>query len=229
MTAKQIVESALRIVGVLASGEEGQPAELQDGLAALNGLIGSWNNNSLIIPSMTERTFALSNKQEYTYGPGGDFDAVRPMSIQYAQFKDVTGKRYTCENYGTRQWAELNYPTTMRSPGFYFEQSYPLAKVKFPYLPYLTDVIVFQTLEPLSKVSSITQEINLPDGYDRALKLNLAVELAAEYQGVLKPETVQLALLAKKDLEVKNTRVESLTFDFTTATGFYNIIQGPMK
>jgi len=229
MTAKQIIEGALRTIGVLANGEEGQPSELQDGLEALNGLLASWNNDSLLIPNLTQKIFTLGDKATYTYGIGGDFDDVRPINVEFAQFLDVAGYYYTCELYGMRQYAVSVRPVTIRPTGMYFEASYPLAQIHFPTSPFPSDKLVLQVLEPLSYVADIHDDLIIPDGYERTLKLNLAVELAAEFAGTLRPETVQLAEDAKRQLKIKNTRVNTLTFDFNTTRGVYNIVQGPVK
>lgn len=229
MTAKQLIEGALRTIGVLASGEEGSPAELQDALSALNGLIGSWNNDSLIIPSLTKKEFLLANKMNYTYGIGGDFNDTRPISIEYAQFRDEAGTYFPCALYEVKQYSDLLSNTVVRPSGLYYEQSYPLAQVKFPTIPYPTDTLVLNVLLPLSKIDNITDEFNLPDGYERALKLNLAVELNAEYNGDLKQETALLALEAKKQIKIKNARIDTLSFDFATNVRYYNIYSGSSR
>lgn len=230
-TAKQIIEGALRTIGVLASGEEGQPAELQDGLSALNGMIDSWSNDSLLIPSYKERVFTLDDqKVTYSYGAGGDFNAPRPMSVEYAQIVDSANFRYPCEIYGVRTWATNIRPVTIRPSGIYFEASYPMANIHFPTFPYSTDKLVLQVLEPLSTIDSIVEVINMPKGYERALKLNLAVELAAEYNGKLSQITILQAEQAKRQLKIMNAKVEALTFDFNTSNNLvYNIVQGPVR
>lgn len=230
-TAKQIIESALRTIGVLASGEEGQPAELQDALSALNGMIDSWSNDSLLIPSYKERVFDLDDqKVAYTYGDGGDFDAPRPMAVEYAQILDNANFRYPCEIYGVRTWAQNVRPVTIRPSGIYYEASYPLSVIHFPTFPFSTDKLILQVIEPLANISSITNSFSLPKGYDRALKLNLAVEIAAEYNGKLSNITIGQAEDAKRQLKVMNAKVEALTFDFNTSNNLvYNIVQGPVK
>ena len=230
MTAKRIIEGALRTIGVLASGEEAQPSEIQDGLEALNGLLSTWNNVSLLIPSITTRTFDLKDSKTYTYGIGGDFDAPRPIAIQFAQFQDIYSYFYTCEIYNNQTWAMNDRPVQIRPLGCYFEPSYPLAVVHFPTAPYTTDKFRVQVLEPLTYISSPLDSFTLPDGYERALRLNLAIELASEFGTQPGPMTVQLAQEAKHTLEIKNTKVELMTFDFqSTSTTIYNIIQGPVK
>lgn len=43
MTAQDVIQNALRLIGSLQSGETAEAAELTDGLATLNALIASWN------------------------------------------------------------------------------------------------------------------------------------------------------------------------------------------
>lgn len=212
VTAKQIIESALRTIGVLASNEEGQPSELQDALFTLNGILGDWSNDNLLINARFERSFDLvSGKQTYSYGEGGDFDAPRPMSIELARIWD--GMNYNCQNLGIVQFSELYTDTVQRPIAFYFNSQYPLAEIKFNSIPESGKFTVI-TVEPFEKFNNIVEPINLPSGYDRALKLALAIELAAEYNGTLKQETVALAEDAKRKIQNRNGRVDLLTFDF---------------
>lgn len=228
-TAKQIIEGALRTIGVLASGEEGQPSELQDALFTLNGLLGDWSNDGLLITNMTMKEFDLQeNKRVYTYGTGGDFNATRPMSIEFAQILEQ-GALYPCSKFGLVQYKELLNDSQQRPQGYYLETSYPLAKVYFPTYPTTDNKFSITVLEPFTKFANIVNEVNLPDGYDRALRLNLAVELAAEYNGKLTPETVALAEKAKMNIQNRNVRVDTLTFDFTGINQGYDIKQGPTQ
>lgn len=211
-TAKQIIESALRTIGVLASNEEGQPAELQDALFTLNGMLGDWSNDNLLINTRNERVFDLiEGKQNYTYGIGGDFDSQRPMSIEFAQIND--GETYVCESLGLVQYKELFSTEKQRPIGYYFDPSYPLATIRFNSVP-INSKFKITTIEPFSKFDNIVNNINLPDGYDRALKLNLAVELASEYNGRLTQETIALAEDAKRKIQIRNAKVDILYFDF---------------
>lgn len=228
-TAKQIIEGALRTIGVLASGEEGQPAELQDALFTLNGMLGDWSNDGLLINSTTMRQFPLQeNKRTYTYGTGGDFNATRPMSIEYAQIIEQD-ELYLCDRFGVVQYKELLDDTQQRPRGYYYESSYPLAKVYFPTYPTPDCTFSVTVLEPFTKFSNIVDEVNLPDGYDRALRLNLAIELSAEYNGKLTQETIALAEDAKRKIQIRNARVDTLTFDFSGVDGAYDIRQGPAE
>ncbi len=60
MTVQQLINAALRTLGVIASGESPSAEESSDGMTALNGIIESWTALGLPIYQITRETFALS-------------------------------------------------------------------------------------------------------------------------------------------------------------------------
>src|SRR5690242_5956509 len=83
-TSLDLIKSALRLAGVLGTGETPSAAEGQDALVILNQMLDSWNAERLMIYTVARQVFSLvANKQAYTLGSGGDFDTPRPPKIEY--------------------------------------------------------------------------------------------------------------------------------------------------
>ena len=87
MIVQDIIYSAFRRAGILRGPQRGlSPGELADGLAALNGLIDTWNLESLNILCTLRQVFNIRGGQSiYTIGPTGcDWTAPRPSFIPAA-------------------------------------------------------------------------------------------------------------------------------------------------
>src|SRR5271154_5020111 len=88
-TALDLIKSAMRVLNVLASGEEPSGAEAADGLGILNQMLDSWQIERLmiftiqrVVNDINGNPFNLvSGQQVYKVGLGGDFNIPRPPRI----------------------------------------------------------------------------------------------------------------------------------------------------
>ena len=80
-----IVNRALRLIGVSQTGEAAGSEEAADAFLALNMLTSEWNNESLMLFGFMNELFPLTaTTGVYTIGPGGDIDTARPQQITRA-------------------------------------------------------------------------------------------------------------------------------------------------
>ncbi|KKL18029.1 hypothetical protein LCGC14_2479610 [marine sediment metagenome] len=92
-TGLQIIESSLRLIGALASGETASGPEGAEGLVVLNDMMDEWNSERLSVISQTIHEFTLvANQQLYTMGKDGspDFNVVRPARIERASIVQLS-------------------------------------------------------------------------------------------------------------------------------------------
>jgi hypothetical protein len=80
--AMALITSALRLINVVASGEPVELSEANDSLMVLNQMIDGWNADGLSVFTTRSDDYALNiGQQEYTLGPGGDWNTNRPSRI----------------------------------------------------------------------------------------------------------------------------------------------------
>jgi len=85
MTALDIITGAFETIGVYAPGQTLQPQDSTGGLRRLNLMMGQMSLQSYMAPVVSREVFSLtSDVGVYTIGPGGDFDTIRPTSVQGA-------------------------------------------------------------------------------------------------------------------------------------------------
>lgn len=230
MTVRDLIKSSLRIIGAIASGETPSADESADALTTLNGILGSWSNQSLLVPSKAREVFSLvAGTQSYTIGPSGTFNTTRPIKILSAAIIPA-GQNYenTVDVYTQQQWAQIVSKDVSGNPtAIYPEGTYPLETLNVYPKPSAADQLVIYSMKPLTAFASLNDEITLPAGYDRALKYNLAVELAAEYGKQLTGEVLGIASNSKSEIEALNSEPVYLTSDalFINKKS-YNIMTG---
>jgi hypothetical protein len=60
MTAREIIASTLRLLGVLAAGETATANEANDALESLNQMLSSWSNENLVVYQKVRDEFTLT-------------------------------------------------------------------------------------------------------------------------------------------------------------------------
>lgn len=231
-TTKRLIESALRTIGVLASGEEANPGEIQDALEIAQQMLQSWSNETLLVHVYTHESFTLTGARSYTIGPGGDFDTTRPQHLVNVRVRDAGGLETPITITSLEQWAGTPLKDTERyAPAYvYYIPEMPLGRLEFSANPQDGDTLKLVSAKPIEALPALTEDMTYPPGYDRAIRLGLATELAPEYgrpvDQVLFTQLMQAMTALKK--ANSRARVPTLEVDRGLRRGRrYDIDHGP--
>jgi hypothetical protein len=190
----------MRLLGVLAAGEQPAADEAQDALVTLNDMIDAWKLERLMVYAILPETFQLqAGKKSYTMGPGGDFDTARPVRIdkvnlQYTQTNpqplSLPVHLLNLDQYQAIivQDTSSTFPTQV-----YPNDDFPLRTLFFWPVPQIGFPVDVFTWKLINGFADINQTISLPPGYQRALRFNLALELAPEYGKQIPPGVAAIA------------------------------------
>jgi len=97
--------------------------------------------------------------------------------------------------------------------GCYNDESFPYMNLNFWPVPAGPANCVVYAWDPLSQLTSLTQQVELPPGYNSALKFNLAVELAPYFEREPSPTIAKRAMQTKHNLANINQQTPELHFD----------------
>lgn len=87
-----LVNMALRQIGIGAIGTTAGPQDLSDGVMHLNMLLAQWQRRRWLVPNLVDRAFLSAGQSVYLIGPGGDLDIpVRPDKIEAAYARLLNG------------------------------------------------------------------------------------------------------------------------------------------
>lgn len=95
-----------------------------------------------------------------------------------------------------------NWPTVMYDDG-----DYPLRKLSFWPVPTASNAVELWLWEPMLTYDNLDDELNLPPGYERYLKLKLAVEIAAEFGKEVPPLILKNMQEAEDNVKKLNQRI----------------------
>lgn len=214
-TAIEVITRALRSINVLGAGETPDNAMSEGGLLALNELIGAWSNENLLIYAMTQVSFPFVPGQGvYTFGPGGNFNAVRPMYITSAfvrwQGVDTPVAIISNQDYD-------NIPVKVQPSAVPYamviDTGFPLTTLTLYPQPNTASAQLFiQTNSAFTEFATLTDPVVFPPGYEQALRLCLGADLMSEY-GITNPRMDQKANNSKRLLKRANYKPQTLRMD----------------
>lgn len=205
----------------LSPGEPIEPGLGEFVLGRLNQIVDNWNaeREAVYAEEFLEFTF-VPNQQTYTIGPNAaDFNvSVRPVSIELANVILNTNPPVTVPiNIRDYQWwAGLSvrnvsgtYPSDL-----YYQPDWPNGQLNFYLIP-----TVAYGLELITRVTlaafTIQGVMNLPPGYQNALMLTLAEDIAPSLGKQVSPKTETKARQARARIFENNSFVPQIaTQDF---------------
>ena len=221
LAARQIITTALRLLGVAAHEQPISADMAEAGLDALNTMLDSWSTEQLL--TYTRPKIALTlvpSRATYTWGiatPACDIPREPPVRLELAlltvddtspglewPLTILTQTEYESGVY--TKALESSYPTSV-----YLEQSQPVAILHIwpvPTLPYTLQLLPWQAHSPYASYDAV---LDWPQGYQRAFQFNLAMELAPQYGVEPSPVIMRIAEESKRALYPINTEVGRLS------------------
>jgi hypothetical protein len=232
-SAGDIITGALRLIGVVAEGEDPSPETAADALSAMNQMIESWNTERLSVFSTQDQVFSWpATEIRRTLGPTGDFVGNRPILVDDATyFKDpTTGVSYGLKLINQQQYNGIalktvrsTYPQVM-----WVNMTYP--NIEMYIYPVPTRVLEFHfvSVETLSQPAILATMLTFPPGYLRAFRYNLACELAPEFGVEPSRQVSRIAMTSKRNLKRINNPDDLMSIPYTIVGSRqrYNIYAG---
>jgi hypothetical protein len=113
--------------------------------------------------------------------------------------------------------------------GIYYDPNFALGAIYVWPIPSGNGTLILHSEKPLTTYSLISEDVTLPPGYKKALRYNLAMELAPEYGKAISQDIAMQASESKALIMRTNTRPVYMTSDvpgLIGSRGSYNIYTG---
>jgi hypothetical protein len=225
-TALDIIKRSMRLLGVYSIGETPSSEECADSLRALNAMLDSWSTENLLIYAKTLDAIPLTaNNGTYTIGPSGSTVSARPIEVSNASYIDFQGVSYplridTLKDYN-------NIPVKALVAGIPTElcalPSVPNATLQLWPVPSASMTLNLWSGKVLQSFSSLTDVVNLPPGYERALGYCLAEEMGPEFDVQVSADILKKAAQARKNIKRINAEVPRLMMPYgVPSRGYVN-------
>lgn len=183
MTPIDLITRALRTAGVYGQNEIVSAADLSDSFAVLNEMLDSWSTARLYVYQLqTDSLTATGGKQVYTMGAGGDFNVTRPTQVASVVYTSG-GVDYTLWPMDRKNFNDITIKSQAGIPAvFDYETTYPLGRLYIWPVPNDAGTIKVDSPQQLTQFATPTTDVKFPPGYQTAIRLSLAIELAQEFR-----------------------------------------------
>lgn len=211
-TVRNLIERSLRLNTAIGPGDT-IPDEFVDlSVMALDGMVESWSNDPLMQFNLTSYQFmTIAGQKEYTLGPGGDWDLIRPMQINQAYINWQPDTQQQTDLPVTiltdAQYAAISVKNTITTFAFalYDDGNYPLRTISLWPVPNQNTPITLWLMQPLLQYTTLDDNIDSPPGYYDAFSFNLAVNLGAELSKDVPPLVIKKAIETKTEIARLNS------------------------
>ncbi len=227
MTAQQLIEAALRDIGVLYTGQSSNSDQQTECLQALQMMLRTWSAQRLMVFYIEEgEQFTLvAGTTSYTIGSGGDFDTVRPTKILGAYV--TSGIDYPLEIVDRNRYREIGVKSLGDVPAWlWYNPANPLGDI---YLyPAGAGTLNLDSQKPLAEPAAIGTSLLLAPEYDEAIEFNLALRLAPKYNKAITQEIKDMASASRTEIEALNAslQVEESDIEILTLNRGFSIEGG---
>ena len=187
VTASTMILKSLRLLGEKSLGGTLTSAEQTDYLYDLNSFMDSVGLGRLMIPHLTDESFALtSSTGSYTIGPGATFSTERPQKIEIAFIRDSGGNDSPVAIIDKAQYDLIVLKTTATTTPEYlfYEPSIPNGTIYLYPEPGASQTLHISSWKALQKFGTVDVPIQLPPGYQRFIEFNFAIDLAGGFTSV---------------------------------------------
>lgn len=231
-TAGQLIKRALRLLGVLASGEEPEAAEYADSVMAFNQMIDSWSLENLTVFGTVDQVFTWpAGEATRTIGTAGDFVGTCPITLGEGTYFVWEGTSYPLKIINREQYSSIAVKTiTTQIPQFIFPNTLvpgaeEMLQMTLYTVPEQDIEIHILSVVPLTQVADETEIVYVPTGYYEAYVYNLALRLADEF-GVAPSQSIKKTA-AKSRVNIKRINNPNMVMDLPglmCGVGRYNIV-----
>ena len=219
MLISKTIDGALRLIGVLAAGEEASPTEHEDALERLNGMIDGFNISGLTVSLLQNRAYSppiagWTSKITIGLDVANTFNEVAPIDITSAFFRDTGGVDFKMVSMGINEWADMAYKAITAPPTKYYANYYGHnVSLQFDVIPWQTYTLHLICKTPYVNTFLPTDNIDWDYGFEEMLRYQLAVRLAPEYGVMLRPDIAGLALNLMSNIKRRNRINDTMVVD----------------
>jgi hypothetical protein len=163
------------LIGAIAAGELLETNELNDALVSLNQMLSSWNTEGASLVARKRLLLAVAG--------GGPFVlSERPVRIEAASVASggIDSQLEIVDSAGWESTPE-KAAQSVYVRRLFCDYGYPSASVYIAPIPRLGGQLEMWIYVPLAQFTSLAQVIDIPPGYEIAVRYNFAMALLPEY------------------------------------------------
>lgn len=206
-TARDLIKRSLRIINVVAAGEDPDANDAFDALEAANDMLDSWSTERLYAFVINEVTHPLTaGTADYNIGTGATINTARPLKVQFAFSRDANGYDRPMAILDQDDYASVRYKSLGQTypEALFYQTTFPTGVINLWPVPPSALTLHMGLWQPLTEIASLDTEVNFPPGYREAFVYSLAERLAPEYGRPIGNDVIAIAANARGRIKSVN-------------------------
>ena len=187
-TVRQLIDGALRLVGIYEVGETTRAEDTTRALQVLQDLLAE-EAGSLFVPIIVYQGITLvASQATYTVGENGspDLNTQRPEQIVGAFVRDSGDVDHPVAIIGEQQYKKIPDKTASGRPEYiWYNPTVPNGIIYCYYVPDAAETLYIDSRKTLPEPTTLTENLlnttGIARNYHNPLKWMLAMELCGEY------------------------------------------------
>lgn len=205
-TGAALIQAAYEDANLLTIGGTPSAAQYARGLSRLNDIINLWATQGLKLWRQQEVVLTLTaNKVEYTLGPGGDVNMLKPLSVLQGFYRNPQGSRQPLTPLSRQEYMSLSQVRESGSVNSYFtNKELTRLVVSLWNPPDVTSAQGTVTLllrQNIANLAVTADTVGFPPEWYIALRWALADELATAQPQAVQDRCAQRAGAYRQALE----------------------------
>jgi hypothetical protein len=175
-TVSELIHSSFRLIGAIAAGETLETLELNDALVSINQMFASWNTEGASLVARKRLLVTVA-------GINGPYTlAERPVRIESASVASggIDSQLEIVDSAGWESTPE-KAAQSVYVRRLFCDYGFPSASVYIAPIPRLGGQLEMWIYVTMPQFASLSQTIDLPPGYEMAVRYNFAIALLPEY------------------------------------------------
>lgn len=214
-TATKLINQALGLLGVRTAADAVSGADATIALERLNTMLDAWKAESLFAYATEKVTGSLpANTQQRTIGPTGQLVLAsgRPIRIEEGSTFSVDSLDYSMRGISEAEFesTSLDSVASLGPEVFFYNPTFPNGTIKFYPLSTETVTLSLIVLVQVGTFATLTTNIDLAPGYERAIVYSLAEEVAPDFERNPPDSVVRTARNARRAIKLVNHHVPQL-------------------
>ena len=212
-TATEIISEALGNIGMLDAGETLSAEDGELCRTILNTMIDAWNLPSLTQYTTLDGTATLNaGVSSLTIGPAQSIAVTRPVRIEVGSYSRYQSIDYEMEGVTEAQYNAIS----LKNLGgfvprvFFYDPGDLTGTIYYWPVPQGAVVVHHPLATQFSAFADLTTSYNLPQGYKRAMVMNLSLEIAPHFEQAPPPWVAASAFKALRLVKRANISVPQL-------------------
>lgn len=175
VSVSDLIHSSFRLIGAIAAAEILETNELNDAFVSLNQMLSSWNTEGASLVARQRLLIPVGNTNQYSL-------PQRPVKIDAASVASggIDSQLNIVDSAGWESVPEKQ-ATSVYVKTLYCDYAYPSSTVYIAPIPRLGGTLELWIYATMAQFASLDQIIDLPFGYEMALRYNFAIAILPEY------------------------------------------------